>query len=52
MSTFLDNGDILVKCEERFLIYSNKGDFIDEVEFQDTGRELYADLRKNALLKN
>ena len=35
MSTFLDSGDILIKCENRFLIYSNKGEFIVEVEFKD-----------------
>ena len=36
MSTFLDSGDILIKCDNRFLIYSNKGEFIVEVEFQDS----------------
>ena len=35
MSTFLENGRILLKCKNRFHIFSCDGNFIDEVEFND-----------------
>jgi hypothetical protein len=35
MSTFLDNGKILMKIRRRFMIFKNDGAFIDEVEFND-----------------
>ena len=35
MSTFLDNGNILIKILHRFLIFSDEGSFINEVHFSD-----------------
>ena len=35
MTTFLDTGDIFLKIKNRYLIFDNTGEFIDEVEFTD-----------------
>jgi hypothetical protein len=35
MSTFLDDGKILVKVRRRFMVFTGNGNFIDEVEFND-----------------
>lgn len=35
MSTFLDDGKILIKIRRRFMIFTSDGAFIDEVEFND-----------------
>ena len=35
MSTFLEDGKILVKNRRRFMVFTNNGNFIDEVEFND-----------------
>lgn len=35
MSTFLENGKILVKIRRRFMIFTGDGAFIDEVTFND-----------------
>lgn len=35
MSTFLENGKIMIKIRRRFMIFTNDGAFIDEVEFND-----------------
>ena len=36
MSTFLESGKIMVKCRRRFMIFTNDGHFIDEVDFNDS----------------
>ena len=33
MSTFLENGNILLKIRSRYMIFTQKGHFIDEVSF-------------------
>jgi len=35
MSTFLDNGKILIKIRRRFMIFTGDGAFIDECEFNE-----------------
>ena len=35
MSTFLENGNILLKCRKRFIIYSFEGHFISEASFNN-----------------
>jgi hypothetical protein len=35
MSTFLEDGKILVKNRRRFMVFTSNGNFIDEVEFND-----------------
>ena len=35
MSTFLENGKILVKIRRRFMIFTGDGNFIAETEFND-----------------
>jgi hypothetical protein len=35
MSSFLEDGKILMKIRRRFMIFTNDGAFIDEVEFND-----------------
>jgi hypothetical protein len=35
MSTFLDNGKIMIKIRRRFMIFTHDGAFIDEVDFND-----------------
>lgn len=35
MSTFLEDGKILVKIRRRLMVFSGNGNFIDEVEFND-----------------
>lgn len=35
LSTFLENGDILLKVKHRFMIFNKNGDFIDQVTFSD-----------------
>lgn len=39
MSTFLDNGNILIQLEYRYFIYDRNGNFIDEVDFDDVTME-------------
>ena len=39
MSTFIFEGKILVKIRRRFMVFDYKGDFIDEVEFNDGALE-------------
>jgi hypothetical protein len=34
-STFLENGNILVQCAHRFLVFTCKGSFIEEAEFEN-----------------
>ena len=34
MTTFLENGQILMKVDNRFMIFDKDGEFIDEVEFK------------------
>ncbi len=36
MSTFLDNGKILIRARRRFMVFTSSGAFIDEVEFNNT----------------
>jgi len=35
MTTFLENGEILLKIKNRFLLFTSTGDFTDEIEFKD-----------------
>ena len=35
MSSFLNDGKILIRCANRFMIFEENGTFIDEVEFND-----------------
>lgn len=42
MSTFMDDGNILVKCKNRFLVFSNNGFFLNEVQFEKTDLDLNA----------
>ena len=35
MSTYIEGGDVLVKVYKRFMAFTQKGEFIDEVEFND-----------------
>ena len=35
MSTYIEGGDILVKVYMRFMAFTQKCEFIDEVEFKD-----------------
>ena len=39
MSTFLENGNILLKIKERYMVFTQRGKFIDEVEFDDPVNE-------------
>jgi hypothetical protein len=39
MSSFLDDGKILVKIRRRFMVFSRDGAFIDEVTFSDFENE-------------
>ena len=50
MSTFLENGRILLKCKNRFHVFSNMGNFIDEVEFNDGEEEENENQCENSLL--
>ena len=43
MSTFLSDGKILLKIAERFLLFDEKGVFIDEIQFEDLREEREAD---------
>jgi hypothetical protein len=44
MSTFLENGLILVKLRRRFMVFNSNGSFIDEIEFN---RDLKAEDEKS-----
>lgn len=33
MSTYVEGGKILVKVFKRFMVFTQKGEFVDEVEF-------------------
>ena len=35
MSTFLENGSILLKCRRRFMVFDPEGNFICEVTFNN-----------------
>jgi len=35
MSTFLEDGKILLKVGYRYMLFHNNGDFIDEIDFSD-----------------
>ena len=37
MSTFLTGGQVLLRCRRRFMIFSNTGNYIDEVQFNNEG---------------
>lgn len=39
LSTFLENGMIMVKNRQRFLLFNSNGNFIDEVEFNNDNME-------------
>ena len=41
-----------MKCEERYLIFNDKGEFIDEAEFKEDARTLMADGVANLILRN
>lgn len=41
MSSFLDDGKILVKIRRRFMVFAGDGAFIDEVEFNDYENKEY-----------
>ena len=36
MSTFLEDGKILIKIRRRFMVFTADGAFIDEVKFDDS----------------
>ena len=36
MSTFVDNGNILVKCKNRHMIFGDNGVFRSEVQFEQS----------------
>jgi hypothetical protein len=36
MSTFLEDGNILIKIRARYMVYTQDGNFINEVKFDDT----------------
>jgi hypothetical protein len=36
MSTFLENGYILIKCRRRYMVFDSCGRFIDEIEFDNS----------------
>ena len=35
MTTFLEGGNILLKCGYRFMLFENDGEFKDEIDFSD-----------------
>ena len=35
MSTFLENGNILLKCRRRYMVFPGDGNFVDEVYFNN-----------------
>ncbi len=37
MSTFLQGGQVLLRCRRRFMIFSSTGNYIDEVMFNNEG---------------
>jgi len=43
MSTFLEDGKILVKIGQRFLLFDENGAFVDEIEFEDLREEREAE---------
>ena len=40
MSTFMDNGNILVKCKNRFMMFGDNGFFLNEVQFDEADANL------------
>ena len=40
MSTFTDNGHILVKCKNRFMMFGDNGVFKSEIQFEKKDQEL------------
>jgi hypothetical protein len=38
-TTFMDNDRILLKIANRFMVFNNIGEFVDEVEFKDLQQE-------------
>ena len=43
MSTFMEDGKILVKIGQRFLLFDENGAFVDEIEFEDLREEREAE---------
>lgn len=43
MSTFLEDGKILIKIGQRFILFNENGAFIDEIEFEDLREEREAE---------
>jgi hypothetical protein len=39
MTTFLDSGNILLKCGYRFMLFDSTGEFKDEIDFSDVVAE-------------
>ena len=39
MSTFLEDGKIMVKIASRFLLFHSNGSFIDQIEFKEMREE-------------
>jgi hypothetical protein len=39
MTTFLDDGNILLKVGYRFMLFENNGEFKDEIDFSDIAKE-------------
>jgi hypothetical protein len=39
MTTFLDDGNILLKVGYRYMIFKNNGEFRDEIDFSDVAEE-------------
>lgn len=38
-NTFMDNDKILLQISNRFMVFNNVGEFVDEVEFKDLQKE-------------
>jgi hypothetical protein len=51
MSTFLDDGDILLQVGYRFMLFENNGEFKDEIEFSDVAEEDKKDQEKLKITK-
>ena len=43
MSTFLHNGNILIKIAHRYLLFDSDGGFIDQIEFKSLREERVLD---------
>jgi hypothetical protein len=51
LSTFLDNGKILVQIAHRFFIFAKDGTFLDEIEFEEMRKENDIQKIKNKMSK-